>query len=158
MLLKHPTNKEHKWLGSWWSSLAFGSSRGFSQGQGVGGWKSVGPRQGERLLSQFLFQGFITRHWLWFSSLHLEQVHCVQDFFFFGHSGRIASQLWTIWSLRGMPNPNCCGMCCAVEEIANHLFIHCSITVVVWEYMISHLNVCWAQPRTVKGLLESWSV
>lgn len=55
---------------------------------------------------------------------------------------------------RGMIIPNRCCLCMADAESSGHLFIHCAWVRPLWCYFLSHFDVNWAQPSSVRSLLE----
>lgn len=52
--------------------------------------------------------------------------------------------------------PNWCCFCQADGETSGHLFIHCSVAVKLWNYMLARFNVMWVQPLSLKSLFSCW--
>lgn len=47
-------------------------------------------------------------------------------------------------------------LCMAGEESVSHLFIHCLVAKVVWDFFLSHLNFSWIFPNVFNALISSW--
>ena len=59
---------------------------------------------------------------------------------------------------RGWILANRCSLCCAEEEMINHILLHCSKAKVLWDLVFSLFGVNWVLPSAVSDTLLSWCV
>ena len=49
-----------------------------------------------------------------------------------------------------------CSLCCAEEEMIDHILVHCSKARVLWDFVFSLFGVNWVLPFTVRDTLLDW--
>ena len=57
---------------------------------------------------------------------------------------------------RGIPLVNRCCLCEENEETIDHLLIHCSRAMMLWDLLLAITNFNWVFPHTVRQLLLAW--
>lgn len=58
---------------------------------------------------------------------------------------------------RGLPLCSRCHLCGREAETINHLFLHCSVTVQVWNIFLALAGVHWVMPNNTKEMLSCWN-
>lgn len=59
--------------------------------------------------------------------------------------------------IRGFNFPNRCALCLKEEESMDHLVIHCSFTISIWESFLKNFCMEWVFPNSIQDLFHSWS-
>ena len=49
-----------------------------------------------------------------------------------------------------------CYMCKCNSESVDHLFLHCSVALELWDMVFGLFGVCWVMPMSVVGLFACW--
>ncbi|CAN1801820.1 hypothetical protein LINPERHAP1_LOCUS23115 [Linum perenne] len=57
---------------------------------------------------------------------------------------------------RGFQFPNRCALCGQYEELASHIFIHCSFVKPIWSKISSRLSIFGPLPSSVADLIGGW--
>lgn len=57
---------------------------------------------------------------------------------------------------RGWNFANRCILCKQEEESVSHIFIHCSMAKLVWDFFLSHLQISWVFPKFINALIMGW--
>lgn len=59
---------------------------------------------------------------------------------------------------KGIQWPNKCELCQADSESADHIFLHCPKSAVVWSFFMKRFRLSWVMPRSCKDLIRMWSL